>query len=196
MIDIFAGTEPSAEWGFGIGGATFFASAVAVWSSIHLRSATDERLHQRVEVAYAGLAEQATETLRKLRDELDLYLPGSSAPFDPQTAFADPANVEQSARKGVAVLRMRGQIRSRFQLMLRICSWLRNGWITFTVGVLATTILYFIFFKLPALWFTVGVVTAAVGLTCTAGLFIYAGLESRIQRAVEASNPIVTGGTP
>lgn len=195
MNQIFDGAGPSAEWGFGLGGAVFFASIVAVWASIHLRSRTDERLHQRVDVAHAGLAERTTEVLRDLRDDINLILPDSNV-FDPQTAFVDPANVAQSAKEGVAVLRMRRLIRSRFALMLRVCTWLRNGCITFTSFVLITTILYFLYFDFYKLWFTLGVLTILIMIFCLAGVAVYSFLESSIQKSVEASNPVTSGETP
>lgn len=195
MNQIFEGSGPSAEWGFGLGGAIFFVSIAAVWASIHLRSRTDERLHQRVDVAHAGLAERATEVLRGLRDEINLILPDSNI-FDPQTAFVDPANVAQSAKEGVAVLRMRRLIRSRFALMLRVCTWLRNGCITFTTLVLITTLLYFLYFDYHQLWFTFGITTVVVAILCVVGVVLYSSLESSIQKSVEASNPVTSGDTP
>lgn len=187
MNDILAGSGPSPEWGFGLGGSFFLVSVLAVWAGIHLRSRTDDRLHQRVDVAYAGLAERATVVLQRLRDEIGTVLPDETQ-FDPETAFGDPAAVEQSAKQGVAVLRMRSLIRVRFKHILQICSWLHIGSWVFTGAILVTTTAYFTLFDLKFVWFSAFIFTVAVFFACVAGLFAYSYHESKIQASVEASN--------
>lgn len=193
MIDILGGTEPSIEWGVGIGAAAFFVSLPMFWAGIHLRGRTDDRLRAKVDLAYAGLAEKAIDALEALRDELDRFLPDASAPFDPQDAFADPATVESAAKRGVAALRMRGMIQTRFLLMLRVATLLKLGTVALTTGVLLTTLTYLLFFALKPLWFSLLIVTLISAAFCVATLVIYERLEARIQASVEAANPIVRG---
>ncbi|WP_147430130.1 hypothetical protein [Frondihabitans australicus] len=163
-------------------------SVVAVWASISLRSNTDQRLRSRVDIAYAGLEERARETFQKLRDDIDRLYPTSTAPFDPATAFQDPGALGQSAKKGVAILRMRSVIEARFHRMLAVCSWIRNGAFTFTALVVAATALYFLSFDLKVLWGIVAGAAVLVFLACVVGVLTFAWLESSIQKAVETSS--------
>lgn len=191
-MDIFGGTSPSPEWGFGLGGGIFFVSVAAVWASISLRSSTDQRLRSRVDMAFVALEERAREAFEKLRDDIDRLYP-TSRPFDPTTAFQDPAELGQSAKKGVATLRMRSAIQARFQRMLVVCSWIRNGAFAVATLVGAATALYFLAFELKLLWgMAAGLAVIAVAASLV-GILLFAWLESAIQRAVEASK---AGGAP
>ena len=186
MTDFFGGSSPSPEWGFGLGGGVFFASLAAFWASISLRSNTDERLRSRVDLAFAALEERAREAFKKLRDDIDGLYP-SNAPFNPATAFQDPAELGQSAKKVVAILRMRNAIQNRFRRMLTVCSWIRNSAIAVTPLAGAATVLYFLTFELKPLWGIVGILAAIAIIAGVIGIILFAWLESAIQRAVEAS---------
>ncbi|MBF4603132.1 hypothetical protein [Curtobacterium sp. VKM Ac-2884] len=164
----------------------------AVWASISLRSSTDQRLRARVDMAFVALEERAREAFEKLRDDIDRLYP-TSGPFDPATAFQDPAELGQAAKKGVATLRMRSGIQARFRRMLAVCSWIRNGAFAVATLVGAATALYFLAFDIKPLWgIAAGMAVVAFGASLV-GIFLFAWLESAIQRAVEASN---AGGAP
>lgn len=198
MNIIFGGTAPSAEWGIGLGVVAFFASAAWFGVTIQLRSKTDERLRPRIDIAHAGLAEQGIALLRSLDLEIQAILPLPHAPFDPQTGFPEPDEVQVSATKAIVVLRMRKRLRRRFIRLLKLCTQLRNASLAFIGLVLAATALYLLAFEVKWLWGGVlflAVLTAVVGII---GLIWFVRLESQIQASVEASNPLepddATGG--
>jgi hypothetical protein len=166
-------------------------SVAAVWASISLRSNTDQRLKSRVDLAFVALEERARETFKKLRDDIDRLYPTNSVPFNPSTAFQDPSALGLAAKKGVATLRMQSAIQSRFQRMLKVCSWIRNGTFAFTGLVGTATALYFLTFDLKLLWGILAGAAVVVLAASLVGVALFAWLESAIQRAVEASNAAV-----
>lgn len=182
--------QPDPAWGFGLGGAVFVVSATALWAGVHLRGRTHARLRQQVDIAFAGLTEQAIAVLQELRSHLNSVLPDPDDPFDPLDVIMDPSTVEPPATRGIRVLKKRNRIRREFKILLTICSLLKYFAIAFTLLVLGSTSLYFFLYSLTAVWQSFCWLTA--GVAGMAGVLVtaYGVFETRIQASIEDSNPI------
>jgi hypothetical protein len=154
--------QPDPAWGFGLGGAVFLLSLTALWASIHLRGRTNANLRPIVDLAFAGLQEQAVDVFQQLRTALDEILPAARGGFDPAMAIVDPGRVEKHAKRGIRILKQRQRMYSQFAALLVVCSCLKYCAFVFTFASLASTVLYFIAHSNMVLWQAFCITTCVV----------------------------------
>ena len=195
MIALLAAASADPVFGFGLGGALVLLGVTVVGSTLTLRGRTHSRLRQQVDLAYSGLSDVAVKKLTVLKDELDHLLPSASDFFDPEEFIVDPSHVEVPAKQGIKILRQRANIVRDFERLLWVCSAARIVSSVFLALVLASTALYFLEFTLTLLW--EGFAYATVGSVAIGALLAiaYSTLNTRLQSAIEASNPIEHPGS-
>jgi hypothetical protein len=182
--------EPSTNWGLGIGAPVFVLSLTMVWAGLHLRGRTHARLRRPVDLAFEGLAEQAVTHLRKLRDELDAIVPHASTSFDPKNFILDPSQVEDTATRGISVLKERSKLVRRFELLLSTCSCMKSVTVAFSIVVLSSTVLYFVAYESRWIWRASCLLGIALAVVGTLFAICYALLDGRIQKSIEMADPV------
>jgi hypothetical protein len=181
--------QPDPAWGLGLGGAVFLIAVGAVWGSVHLREKAYDNWAQKVELAFAGLQDRATDIFEELRDAIDAVVP--RARFDPTTVVADPAPVGRLANRAVKVLRERMRIRRQFKTLLVICSVAKWLSFAFAAAVFFSTVLYFFQYKNAFLWQTLSWISAAFFVLGVAVVFFYSFIEGRLQQSYEHSGSTI-----
>lgn len=189
MARNFAG-QPDPVWGFGLGGTVFIASLAMFWGGLHLRGTTRDRIRQDIDIALAGLSEEAARVLRVLQAELAALLPDPSEPFDPLTVIVDPARVESQAKRGIRILKQRDRLPRRFSQILVVCNCLKYTSVAFALTTLLATALYFLDFSHPKTWESACWLDVAIAVIGVLAVTAYSVLNSRIQTSFEAADPI------
>ncbi|OIQ82044.1 hypothetical protein GALL_361770 [mine drainage metagenome] len=161
-----------------------------MWASIHLRGNTHTRLRTVVDIALAGLAEEAIKILRILQSELAQILPDPSEPMDPQSVIVDPSKVEANAKRGIQILKQRHQLPNQFAKLLGVCSWLKYVSVVFTAGTTASLVAYLCAYAHRTIWQSTVWLTVSVVVVGVALLSAYSVLNSRIQVSIETANPL------
>jgi hypothetical protein len=183
------GDIPSVTW-LATGASLSFSTGAPLWVGIHLREKTRDRLRSSVDIAKAGLTEGAVKVWRELQDELALLLPGVTENVNPETIFADPSHVQESAKRGIQILRRRDRLDHQFKLLLSACTAIEYTTIALTLSVVATTLAYAFATSHPGIWHwtlrsVFAVVIAGVGFMGWYGIFY-----TKIQNSIEFANPI------
>lgn len=187
MIVAALPAQPDPVWGIGLGVTVFLIASGAVWGSVHLREKAHDAWALKVEVAFAGLQERATEVFEELRNAIDDVVPPARARFNPTTVIADPAPVGRLAKRAVKVLKERMRIRRQFRTLLLICSAAKWLSFVFAAAVFTATTLYFFNYKDAVLWQTASWVSASVFGLGVVIVIIYSIIGGRLQQSYEHS---------
>lgn len=179
--------QPDPVWGIGLGVTVFLIATGAVWGSVHLREKAHDSWARKVELAFAGLQERATDIFEELREAIDAVVPPKSARFNPTTVVADPAPVGRLAKRAVKVLKERMRIRRQFKTFLVICSVAKWLSFLFASAVFVSTALYFFQYENTLLWQAFSWVTASIFSFGVVIVILYSVIEGRLQQSYEHS---------
>jgi hypothetical protein len=179
--------QPDPAWGIGLGVAVFLIAAGAVWGSVHLREKAHDTWARKVELAFAGLQERATDIFEELRDAIDAVVPPVRSRFDPIMVVADPAPVGKLAKRAVKVLKERMRIRRQFKTFLVICSAAKWLSFVFAGAVFVSTALYFFRYEDTFLWQAACWGTASIFGLGVILVIVYSVIRGRLQQSYEHS---------
>ncbi|WP_022885761.1 hypothetical protein [Glaciibacter superstes] len=194
MIVAALPAHPDPVWGLGLGATVFLIASGAVWGSVHLRENAHDNWARKVDVAFAGLQERATDIFEELRNAIDAVVPPAGAPFDPKTVVADPAPVGKLAKYAVKVLKERMRIRRQFKTFLVICSIAKWLSFVFAGAVFISTALYFFQYANTLLWQTASWIAASIFGLGVVVVILYSGIEGRLQQSYEHSGSTLEMG--
>lgn len=130
--------------------ALLVLSVPLLWKSASLRGDQNTKWVARVELAYAGLSEQALSCLREIRSRTDELIGDPLAAFQPDLALADPAPLRNLTRTFESLLTARQSVRGRFARMLWICQFC--PFVVFLFSIAMIVILLASFSVLTAVW--------------------------------------------
>ena len=118
------------------------ALGAALWRVASLRSDMREKWHQRVDIAYGGLADLAVSQLQELREGINDLIPARGR-FDPRVVTVDPGQLVTNASQFGKTIRTRDRLRRRYSWLLRLGPYLLvvNAGLFLVVSGLAISLL-------------------------------------------------------
>ena len=106
-----------------------------------MRGDVFEKWRQRVQLAEAGLSEEAANQLRHMQSQI-IRLLGKEAQFDPDRAVADPGDLLAGVLRFKRLIETRDRLQNRFQLLLQLGPVLFGALLLLAAGIVLMFIHY------------------------------------------------------